>query len=146
MFEVANLEESDIVLKSAKVGVCDVWDHDDVEVTEAVVIDSVYIVASSHLTENVALEVPPTAAYKEAIGEACHSDIGPRYGRAVFFKNSLGSDLFLIGESSFVCTLRLMLMLVIANSCCTYQRWLDNLNFTESVINFQRSSASHKPK
>ena len=73
MFEVANLEESDIVFKSAKVGVCDVWDHDDVEVTEAVVIDSVYIVASSHLTENVALEVPPTAAYKEAIGEACHT-------------------------------------------------------------------------
>ena len=86
MFEVANLEESDIVFESAKVDVCDVLDHDDVEITEAVVIDSV--VASSHLTENVALEAPPTAAHQEAIGEACPSDIGPHYGRAVSSKQT----------------------------------------------------------
>ena len=81
MFEVANLEERDDVSEDAQAAVCDVLDHNDVETTESVVIDS--IVASSHLTESVACEVPPTFADQEALGEANHSDISPRGGRPV---------------------------------------------------------------
>ena len=49
MFEVANLEESDVVFEDAKVDVYDVLDHDDVVITEFVVNDS--IVAGWHLTK-----------------------------------------------------------------------------------------------
>ena len=48
VFEVANVEESDVVFEDAQVDVCDVLDHDDVKITEFVVNDS--IVAGSHLT------------------------------------------------------------------------------------------------
>ena len=51
MFEVANLEEGDVVFEDAQVDVCDVLDHDDVRITEFVVNDS--IVAGSLLTKNV---------------------------------------------------------------------------------------------
>ena len=80
VFEVANLEESDDVFGDAQVDVCDVLDHDDVKITESVVNDS--IVSSSHLTKNVCREVPPTAAYQEAVGEANNSNIDPYSGRA----------------------------------------------------------------
>ena len=33
VFEVANLEEGDVVFKDAQVDVCDVLDHDDVRIT-----------------------------------------------------------------------------------------------------------------
>ena len=49
VFEVANVEESDVVFEDAQVDVCDVLDHNDVNVTEFVVNDS--IVTGSHLTK-----------------------------------------------------------------------------------------------
>ena len=52
--------------------------HDDVEITESVINDS--IVVGSHLTENVAREAPPIVVCQEDIGEANNSDIGPRRG------------------------------------------------------------------
>ena len=51
VFEVANVEESDVIFEDAQVDVCDVLDHDDVKITDFVVNDS--IVAGSHLTKNV---------------------------------------------------------------------------------------------
>ena len=73
VFEVANVEESDVVFEAAQVDVCDVLVHDDVEITEFVVNDS--IVAGSYLTKNVTREVLPIAANKEAIRETNHGDI-----------------------------------------------------------------------
>ena len=73
VFEVANVEESDVVFEDAQVDVCDVLDHDDVKITEFVVNDS--IVAGSHLTKSVTGEVSPIAANKEAIEETNHGDI-----------------------------------------------------------------------
>ena len=55
VFEVANVEERDVVFDDAQVDVCDVLDHDDVKITEFVVNDS--IVAGSHLAKNVTPEV-----------------------------------------------------------------------------------------
>ena len=52
---------------------CDVLDHDDVKITEFVVIDS--IVAGSNLTKNVTCEVSPIAADQEAMRETNHGDI-----------------------------------------------------------------------
>ena len=49
MFEVANLEESDVAFGDAQVDVGDVLEHDD------------SIVAGSHLTKNVTREVSPIA-------------------------------------------------------------------------------------
>ena len=37
VFEIANLEESDVVFEDAQVDACEVLDHDDVRVTEFVV-------------------------------------------------------------------------------------------------------------
>ena len=73
VFEVANVEESDVVFEDAQVDVCDVLDHDDVKITEFVVNDS--IVAGSHLIKNVTREVSPVAANKEAVEETNHGDI-----------------------------------------------------------------------
>ena len=73
MFEVANVEESDVVFEDAQVNVCDVLDHDDVKITEFVVNDSV--VTGSHLTKNFTREVSSVAANKEARGETNHGDI-----------------------------------------------------------------------
>ena len=73
VFEVANVEESDVVFEDAQVHVCDVLDHDDVKITEFVVNDSE--VAGSHLTKSVTGEVSPIAANKEAIEETNHGDI-----------------------------------------------------------------------
>ena len=73
VFEVANVEESDVVFEDAQVDVCDVLDHDDVKITEFVVNDSV--LAGSHSTKNVTPEVSPIAANKEAIRETNHGDI-----------------------------------------------------------------------
>jgi len=73
VFEVANVEESDVVFEDAQVDVCDVLDHDDVKITEFVVNDSV--VAGSHSTKNVTPEVSPIAVNKEAIRETNHGDI-----------------------------------------------------------------------
>ena len=39
LFEVANVEESDVASEDAQVDVCDVLDHDDVKITEFVVND-----------------------------------------------------------------------------------------------------------
>ena len=69
---------------------CDVLDHDDVKITEAVVNDS--IVSSSHLAKNVSREVPPTAAYREAIGEANNSNIDPYSSRAVSSEQTQSLD------------------------------------------------------
>ena len=44
VFEVTNVEESDVVFEDAQVDVCDVLDHDDVKITEFVVNDSVVAV------------------------------------------------------------------------------------------------------
>ena len=82
VFEVANLEESDVVFEDAQV--------DDVKITESVVNN--FIVAGSHLTENVAREVPPVAAYQEAIGEANNSNIDPHSGRIVSSKQTQSLD------------------------------------------------------
>ena len=41
VFEVANVEESDVAFEDAQVDVCDVLDHDDVKITEFVVNDSI---------------------------------------------------------------------------------------------------------
>ena len=90
VFEVANLEESDGVLGDAQVDVCDVLDHDDVKITESVVNDS--IVASSHLTKNVASGVPPIAAHQEVIGEANDSNIDSHSGRIVSSKQTQSLD------------------------------------------------------
>lgn len=73
VFEVANVEESDVVFEDAQVDVRDVLDHDDVKNTELVVNDSV--VAGSHSTKNVTPEVSPIAVNKEAIRETNHGDI-----------------------------------------------------------------------
>ena len=73
VFEVANVEESDVVFEDAQVDVCDVLDHDDVKITELLVNDSK--VAGSHLTKSVTGEVSPIAANKEAIEETSHGDI-----------------------------------------------------------------------
>ena len=73
VFEVASVEESDVVFEDAQVDVCDVLDHDDVKITEFVVNDSV--VAGSHSTKNVTPEVSPIAANKEAMRETNHGDI-----------------------------------------------------------------------
>ena len=73
VFEVANVEESDVVFEDAQVDVCDVLDYDDVKITEFVINDSV--VAGSHSTKNVTPEVSPIAANKEAIEETNHDDI-----------------------------------------------------------------------
>ena len=73
VFEVTNVEESDVVFEDARVDLCDVLDHDDVMITEFVVNDS--IVAGSNLTKNVTREVSPVAANKEAIEETNHGDI-----------------------------------------------------------------------
>ena len=40
VFEVANVEESDVVFEDAQVDLCDVLDHDDVKITELLVNDS----------------------------------------------------------------------------------------------------------
>ena len=90
VFEVANLEKSDDVFEDAQVDVCDVLNHDDVKITESVVND--FVVASSILTQNVSCEVPPTAAYQEAIGEANNSNIDPYSGRAVSSKQTQSLD------------------------------------------------------
>ena len=90
VFEVANLEESDDVFEEAQVDVCDVLDHADVKITESVVNDS--MVSSSHLTKNVSREVPATAAYREAIGEANNSNINPYGGRAVSSEQTQSLD------------------------------------------------------
>ena len=58
---------------------CDVWVYDSV-------------VAVSHLTKNIACEVPPTAAYQEAIVAANHSVISPLYGRAVSSEHTQSLD------------------------------------------------------
>ena len=89
VFEVANLEESNDVFQDAQ-DVCDVLDHDDVKITESVVNDS--IVSSSHLTKNVSREVPLTAAYQEAIGEANNSNVDPHSGRIVSSKQTRSLD------------------------------------------------------
>ena len=73
MFEVANVEESDLVFEDAQVDMCDGLDHDDVKITEFVVNDSV--VAGSHLTKNFTREVSPITANKKARGETNHGDI-----------------------------------------------------------------------
>ena len=73
VFEVANVEESDVVFEDAQVDVCDVLDHDDVKITELVVNDS--IVAGSHLTKSVTGQASPIAANKEAIEETNQGDI-----------------------------------------------------------------------
>ena len=73
VFEVANVEESDVVFEDAEVDACDFLDHDDVKMTEFVVNDSV--VAGSLSTKNVTPEVSPFAANKEAIEETNHGDI-----------------------------------------------------------------------
>ena len=73
VFEVADVEESDVVFEHAQVDVYDVLDHDDVKITEFIVNDSV--VAGSHLTKSVTGEVSPIAADKEAIEETNHGDI-----------------------------------------------------------------------
>ena len=73
VFEVANVEESDVVFEDAQVDVCDVLDHDDVKITEFVVNDSE--VAGSYLTKSVTGEVSPIAANKEVIEETNHGDI-----------------------------------------------------------------------
>ena len=73
VFEVSNVEESDVVFEDAQVDVCDVLHHDDVKITKFVVNDSV--VAGSHLTKNFTREVSPIAANKEARGETNHGDI-----------------------------------------------------------------------
>ena len=67
VFEVANVEESDVVFEDAQVDVC------DVKITEFVVNDSV--VVGSHLTKNVTREVSTIAADQEATGETSHGDI-----------------------------------------------------------------------
>jgi len=51
VFEVATLEESDVVFEDAQEDVYDVLDHNDATISEFVVNDS--IVAGSHLTKNV---------------------------------------------------------------------------------------------
>ena len=51
VFEVANVEEVDVVFEDAQVDLCDVLDHDDVKITELLVNDSE--VAGSHLTKSV---------------------------------------------------------------------------------------------
>ena len=86
VFEVANLEESDVVFEDAPVDVRDVLDHDDVRVTEFLVNDST--VAGSHLTKIIALEVSPIAADQEAIGETNHCDIDPLSGSVVSRKQT----------------------------------------------------------
>ena len=86
MFEVANLEETDVVFEDAQVDVCDVLDHDDVRITEFVVNDSV--AAGSHLTKNDIREVSPTAADQEAIHQTNHCDIDPLSGRVVSSKQT----------------------------------------------------------
>ncbi|XP_015764203.1 PREDICTED: uncharacterized protein LOC107343152 [Acropora digitifera] len=73
VFEVSNVEESDVVFEDAQVDVCDILDHDDVKITEFVVNDSV--VTGSHLTKNFTREVSPIAANKKARGETNHGDI-----------------------------------------------------------------------
>ena len=73
VFEVANVEESDVVFEDAQVDVYDVLDHDDVKITEFIVNDSV--VAGSHLPKSVTGEVSPIAANKEAVEETNHGDI-----------------------------------------------------------------------
>ena len=73
VFEVADVEESDVVFEDARVDVYDVLDHDDVKITEFVVNDSE--VAGSHLTKSVTGEVSPIAANKEAIEETNNGDI-----------------------------------------------------------------------
>ena len=77
MFEVANVEESDVVFEDAQVDVYDVLDHDDVKITEFVVNDSV--VAGSYLTKNVTREVTPIPGNKEAIRETNQGDIVSSY-------------------------------------------------------------------
>ena len=73
VFEVANVEESDVVFEDAQVDAYDVLDHDDVKITEFIVNDSV--VAGSHLSKHVTGEVSPITANKEAIEETNHGDI-----------------------------------------------------------------------
>ena len=73
VFEVANVEESDVVFEDAQVDVCNVLDQDDVMITEFVVNDSV--VAGSHLTKNDTREVSTMATDQEAIEETNHGDI-----------------------------------------------------------------------
>ena len=55
VFEVASVEESDVVFENAQVDVCDVLDHNDAKVTEFVVNDS--LVAGSNFSKNVTHEV-----------------------------------------------------------------------------------------
>ena len=57
VFEVANVEESDVAFEDAQVDVRDVLDHGNVKITEFVVNDS--IVAGSHLNKSVTGEVSP---------------------------------------------------------------------------------------
>ena len=64
VFEVANVEQSDVAFEDAQVDLCDVLDHDDVKITEFVVNDS--MVAGSHLTKNVTRAVSPVAANKKS--------------------------------------------------------------------------------
>ena len=73
VFEVANVEEGDVVFEDAQVDVYDVLDHDDVKITEFIVNDSV--VAGSHLPKSVTGEVSPITANKEAVEETNHGDI-----------------------------------------------------------------------
>ena len=81
VFEVANVEESNVVFEDAQVDVYDLLDRDDLKITEFVVNDSV--VASSHFTKSVTGEVSPIAANKEAIRETNHGDTDPLSGRVV---------------------------------------------------------------
>ena len=43
MFEVVNLEESDVIFENAQVDVCDVLDQDDIKSAESVISDSIVV-------------------------------------------------------------------------------------------------------
>ena len=98
VFEVANVEESDVVFEDAQVDVYDVLDHDDVKITEFIVNDSV--VAGSHLIKSVTGEVSPIAANKEAIEETNHGDAVP--SRQTQFLNGINSPLHTKDSTIFV--------------------------------------------
>ena len=74
VFEVTNVEESDVVFEDAQVDVCDVLDHDDVKITEFVVNDSVVCWFAFDQTVLQVKSLPITAN-KEAIEETNHGDI-----------------------------------------------------------------------
>ena len=86
VFEVANVEESDVAFEDAQ-DLCDVLDHDDVKITQFVVNDSE--VAGSHLTKSVTGEVSPIAANKEAIRETNHGDVDSLSGGMVLSEQTV---------------------------------------------------------